>query len=359
MTNRALPHSIASPQISVVMPVYNGEPYLAEAVESVLNQSFTDFEFIIINDASSDQTAKILADYSRQDQRIKLFTNQFRLGIIQNLNKGLSLAQGEYIARQDADDISLPQRFEKQVQRLKEHPETVLVSCNLEIIDFEGKHLYELRRSCHPGLVAWYLLFQNRLAGHSQVMFRKAVALKLDGYSEAKLHIEDYDLWSRLANIGSIDILPEILLKYRSHENSISSTNSSKQVDSSLVQSKLNIEHLLHTNIDTEVVRALKAFWALPDQNIHFPALMQMTPGMLQKSLRQIYLAFLNKSELMWEKKWMAKQLACLISQQFFRWSDLLGWRRNFYSKLSCLFYALMWDSSTFVRFIFSTESSL
>ncbi|PSO83704.1 MAG: hypothetical protein BRC41_11810, partial [Cyanobacteria bacterium QH_9_48_43] len=101
-------------KISVVMPVYNGANYIREAVESILNQTFTDFEFIVIDDCSTDRSWEILTKYANQDQRVKLFKNEENLGVTKSLNKGLKLAQGDYIARQDADDVSLPERFEKQ-----------------------------------------------------------------------------------------------------------------------------------------------------------------------------------------------------------------------------------------------------
>ncbi|HEY9660554.1 MAG TPA: glycosyltransferase, partial [Allocoleopsis sp.] len=131
--------SFSPPQISVLMAVYNGSRYVAEAIESILNQTFTDFEFLIIEDGSTDNTVQILQDYANRDPRIKLIQNEQNIGLTKSLNKGLKLAQGKYIARQDADDVSLPHRFEQQIAVFAQNPAAVLVSCSLELIDATGK----------------------------------------------------------------------------------------------------------------------------------------------------------------------------------------------------------------------------
>ncbi|NJN10966.1 MAG: glycosyltransferase [Richelia sp. RM1_1_1] len=212
-----------NPKISVVMSVYNASAYLRESIESILNQTYTDFEFIIINDCSTDNSWEIINEYAKKDSRIVLINNPENIGLTKSLNKGLKIAKGEYIARQDADDVSLPQRFGKQVLVLDENPEVILVSCDLEVIDSEGNPYSKYQRSCKPEFVAWYLLFYNYLAGHSQVIFRREPVSKLGGYCETYLYAQDYQLWSRLVKIGQIYILPEILLQYRVHTHSISS----------------------------------------------------------------------------------------------------------------------------------------
>ena len=127
-----------APKVSVVMCVHNGERYLYEALESVLNQTFEDFEFIIVDDASADNTPAILKEYAAQDGRIRLMRNAHNLGLTRSLNKALRLAKGEYIARQDADDISLPQRLEKQVEFLNSNSRTAVVGSWTEVIDEYG-----------------------------------------------------------------------------------------------------------------------------------------------------------------------------------------------------------------------------
>src|SRR5688572_1551532 len=121
------------PVISVLMSVYNGASYLPESVESILAQTFTDFEFIIIDDCSVDETPQILNTYAQGDSRIRIIRNPENKGLTASLNIGLAEAQGKYVARQDADDISLPQRFEKQIQSLEGNPKSVLASSNIGI----------------------------------------------------------------------------------------------------------------------------------------------------------------------------------------------------------------------------------
>ena len=171
----------SQPKVSVLMSVYNGSQYLRESVESILNQTFTNFEFIIINDCSTDKTGEILTVSANQDNRITLINNEENIGLTRSLNKGLKIAKGEYIARQDADDISLPERLERQVESLDKNPEAVLISCDLDLINAKGDRVGSFRRSCDSNLVAWYLLFYNHLAGHSHVMFRRKSVLNLGG----------------------------------------------------------------------------------------------------------------------------------------------------------------------------------
>ena len=123
--------NIESPKISVVMPVLNGEKYLAEAIESILNQTFQDFEFIIVDDGSTDQTPEILRSYANKDSRIQIVTNPINRGIGYSRNRGIALSRGEYIANMDADDLCLPERFEKQVRFLDSHPDIAKKSCAL------------------------------------------------------------------------------------------------------------------------------------------------------------------------------------------------------------------------------------
>ena len=166
------------------MSVYNGERYLREGIESILAQTFADFEFLIVDDGSTDGTWQVLTEYAARDSRIRLIRNSQNLGLTRSLNKGLSAAQGEYIARQDADDVSLPHRLEKQVVVLEHDPRVVLVSGNIDLMDSEGHIWRRPRRNASPGMVAWLLLFYNYLGGHSQVMFRRQMVVDLGGYAE-------------------------------------------------------------------------------------------------------------------------------------------------------------------------------
>lgn len=329
--------------ISVVMSVYNGSRYLRESVESILAQSFTDFEFIILDDGSTDSTWKILSEYAQQDQRIRLYQNEENIGLTKSLNKGMNLAQGKYIARQDADDVSLPNRFEKQVARL-DCPEVVLVSCDLEIINAQGKTVSKYQRACDRNLVPWYLLFHNRLAGHSQVMFKREPVLQLGGYSSDRRYSQDYELWCRLVKVGKIEILPEVLQKQRLHGESVSVKKGSEQKAYSLNQVRDNIKQLTGLEISLEDAAELKGFWTgywWPD---HFPP--SHRASWMHSSLKQTYQGFLQQSWLAAEPK-SVDRLRLVIGEQFLRWIQAPGTQKRslpkLLAKLNISYFALAW----------------
>ncbi len=229
------------PQISVIMPVYNGEKYLREALESVLHQTFTNFEFIIINDGSTDKSAEIIKSYT--DERIVYINNGANLGLSKSFNKAIDIARGEYIARMDADDISFPKRFERQVSFLGRHPHVDIVGTSLEFIDETGKQLGRYDKQVDHMDVKFSSLFSTPMM-HPTVMGKTSV-FKSHHYNEGLHNSEDYELWSRLlfqtqthfANIH------EPLLLYRTFPHSFTQTlNLDKRVVSAhnAIQ---NIEH--------------------------------------------------------------------------------------------------------------------
>lgn len=207
------------PKISVIMPVYNGEKYLREAVDSILAQTFTDFEFIIIDDGSTDSTPRILDSYT--DPRIIRINNIQNVGMSSSLNIGITHAKSEYIARMDADDISLPDRFEKQVAFLDHNLQIGVAGSSIKIIDEEGQITGSSSFQTDPELMEWVLLFGSPLA-HPSVMMRTEVVLKLGGYSTKYLTSADYEFWGRLSKHTKIGILPECLLFYRIQPESLS-----------------------------------------------------------------------------------------------------------------------------------------
>lgn len=213
---------LSTPAISVVLPVYNGLPYLRAAVESVLTQSFRDFELIVINDGSSDGSAELLAAFD--DPRLRL-SHQENRGLAATLNIGIAQARGHYIARQDQDDICLPGRFEKQVTFLDSHPHVGLLGTAAEIWVASER---TARTLCHPAesdALRFGLLFNNYFV-HSSVMLRRAVFDSVGGYAEdsARQPPEDYELWSRVARQFEVANLPDTLLAYREVPNSMSRT---------------------------------------------------------------------------------------------------------------------------------------
>lgn len=202
-------------KISVLMPVYNGARYLPAAIESILDQTYRDFEFIIIDDHSTDDSARILACYRAQDARIQVHRNGQNLGIAHTLNRALDLAKGEYIARMDSDDISLPQRFERQVEFLDAHPEVGVVGTQTRTIDDDGhlapQHYWE--QSTSPACLVWHLLYATPLC-HPSTMMRPACLRAVKGYDPAYAN-EDMHLWTKLAFVTRMVNLDEVLVYYR------------------------------------------------------------------------------------------------------------------------------------------------
>lgn len=207
------------------MPVYNGQTYLREAIDSILNQSFTDFEFIIINDGSKDETATILKTYS--DSRIVIVHNEQNLGLIASLNKGITLAKSELIARMDADDIALPERLENQYNYFKKHSDCNIVGGNHNNLH-EGK-ITKITNTYSSGQLKSILLFATCFI-HPCVMFKKS---EFTYYNHDYLHVEDYELWTRLALQSELGHCEYPLIIYRSHANQISQLHKSVQLASS------------------------------------------------------------------------------------------------------------------------------
>jgi len=226
------------PKLSIIMPVYNAEDYLQEAIESVLNQSFTDFEFIIVYDSSFDNSLKIINNYN--DERIEVIENKKRIGLVKSLNKAVRYARGEYIARQDADDVSLPNRLELQLEFLEEHPEVALLGTGVCVINEKGETVE--KRIMHP-CPKKSLLKGNRFI-HGSVMFRKSVMDELGTYNEVFKNSEDYELWLRFSLKYDVKNLTLPLYKLRSHSGSISSAKIEEQQMYAVMARKLAMNEI-------------------------------------------------------------------------------------------------------------------
>jgi len=213
------------PAISVVLPVYNGEKFLYKAIQSILTQSFTDFELIIINDGSTDSTDTIIQSVT--DVRIIYVKNEVKKGLVYSLNKGIDLAKGKYIARMDADDICLPERFSRQRSFLETHEDIALVASTVIFINEKDQEtgVWDLdRKAISSADIKKIMPFKNCIA-HPSVMMRSGYA-KAFGYRRRQRNIEDYDLWLRFLNRGySIAKIEEPLLLYRMHSESITEKN--------------------------------------------------------------------------------------------------------------------------------------
>lgn len=233
---------IRSPVISVVMSVYNGKRYLHDSVDSILNQSFKDFEFIIVNDGSNDGGLEILLECQAKDPRI-IIVNQSNIGLTRSLNRAIELARCEYIARQDADDISVPARLEKQLNFIKARPEMAMVGCLSDVFTADGviRKCSDLEFSGRG--IKQYLASRN-LFMHGAVMMRKSCLMRVGYYREFFRHSQDYDLWLRLSQYYDIGLLPEHLYQYRVTPEAISVARGQVQERYAGIARKLHTERL-------------------------------------------------------------------------------------------------------------------
>ena len=225
------------------MPVFNGERYLAEAISSILNQTYSDFEFIIINDGSNDSSRQIVESY--KDNRIIVINNDGNKGLIYSLNKGLEVAKGKYIARIDADDIAVETRFEKQVSFLEENQNVGVLSS--DYIRFNNSSKKYTKSISGDDRIKSFLLFSATIC-HPTLMLRKSVLSENNlVYSSSAKHVEDYELWTRLALVTKFETLNEALLMYRDHENQVSHLYAEIQTENSDIVRKNYLESLQFT----------------------------------------------------------------------------------------------------------------
>lgn len=243
------------PKVSVVMSVFNGEPYLGQAIKTILNQTFRDFEFIIVDDGSTDGSPEILKERDRHDARIRLIRNDSNLGLIVSLNEGIRVAKGEYVARQDADDISLPKRLALQVQFLDENPEIGVLGTWITNFDENGRQVVWKTPTSHA-VIRWSLLFSTSI-GHATVMMRRPLLEGVAPFSPEMIHAEDYDLWSRLSQRTRFANLPQCLYLRRCHKDRVSVRYAEEQKEMGRAIMLANIERLLGTTVDDRLVHQL------------------------------------------------------------------------------------------------------
>ncbi len=239
--------------VSVIMPAYNAEKYIAAAIDSILGQTFQDFEFIILNDCSKDRTEEIILSYA--DPRIVYLKNEENLGVAATLNKGLAIARGEFIARMDADDIALPERLAKQVAFLNANTDIAVLGTNVETFNEAGT-MCTGWSTAEPAQMRVDMLFACGLA-HPSVMMRTAVIRELGGYDPAFNGLEDYELWCRVLEKYEITTLPDILLRYRIHSSQVTQNPSAHYLE---LLRKLKTRQLRHMGISAEIPKAFFAY---------------------------------------------------------------------------------------------------
>ena len=235
------------PLVSVLLPVYNDSKTVVQSVRSILGQTFRDFELVIVDDGSTDNTLQIIRSF--EDPRIHLIANERNRGLAPTLNRAIGVASGDYLARQDADDIAFPHRLEKQVVFLRSHPNVAMVGSRAIVIDEQGVEKGFCDYSPVDDIdIKWNLLFRNPFI-HSSVMMRRVVLDRTGLYTEDpvvfRAFVEDYDLWSRINEIAKSANFEEPLVKYRVSATSATSRTFAEQLRQARLISKRNICRLL------------------------------------------------------------------------------------------------------------------
>lgn len=214
---------IYMPKISILLPTYNGALYIEEAIESVLKQTYQDWELIILDDQSTDSTGEISKKYEKLDPRIKYVRNEKNLRLPANLNKGISLAHGSLIARIDEDDVWVDtDKLKKQMEFFDNGNDYVLVGASFEVVDEEGKNIRNVFPPTEDAAIRKIFLTYNPFC-HSSVIFKKGTVEKVGGYDSSIKYGEDYDLWLKMGRLGRMAILPSISVRYLQRKGNMSS----------------------------------------------------------------------------------------------------------------------------------------
>jgi hypothetical protein len=303
------------PRVSVVMPACNAERYLREAVESILAQTFDDFEFVVVDDGSTDRTWTLLRSY--RDARMRCCRNDENAGVTRSLNRGVAAARGDYIARQDADDVSRPSRLETQVAYLEAHPEVGILGSAYQVIDAEGRPRGLGRPPESDTEIRWQTLFHSAFC-HSAVMLRREALAGIKGpYDEAAVYAEDYDLWAKLVRRTKAANLPQLLVRHRVHGNSIGSTRRQEQYCSATGVAARQIRELLPDYSLTECdIAALRGWYA------HLPRRWGSKEAELCRTLLQLLAAFgrqrIADPEVVRQLRgrWLARILGTVLTRQ-------------------------------------------
>jgi len=222
-----------NPLVSVIMPAYNAEKYVGLAIESILNQSYKNFEFIVIDDASSDKTTEIIRTFQKKDQRIIVIINKKNIGVTKSLNKAVKRARGKYIIRMDADDWAYPERFALQVNLMEHHPDVVVSGSYIEVCDKNLETKYIRKYKLDDASIRKHLFRYSPFA-HPATIWMGEV-LRRERYDERIRICQDYELYFRVGKIGKFMNLDESLLKLRMHDASVSSTMSDYQLKTTVL----------------------------------------------------------------------------------------------------------------------------
>ena len=240
-----------APLVSVILPTFNAEKHLAEAIGSILNQTYKNLELILLNDGSTDKTEAIIQSFN--DNRIHYINNGKNIGLVATLNKGIELAKGKYIARMDADDISLPTRFEKQIAFMEGN--SSIGACGTHYYLFSNDHFKKALSYSEPEVLRSILLFNSCLC-HPSVMMLKSILVDSNiRYNETYKHAEDYDLWIQISKVSKLSNVQDFLFKYRSHDAQVSDIHNKAQKSNAFIIRKNYLKDLgiIFTEAELEI----------------------------------------------------------------------------------------------------------
>ncbi len=309
--------SESNPKISVILSAYNSQATLEASLNSILQQTYKDFEFIIIDDGSTDRSRTIIEEFARQDQRIIPIYNEENIGLTRSLNNGLAIARGEFIARADADDISFPTRFEKQIAFFEIHPEIGILSANFQVIDDEGNLGTKSNYPRTDLAIRWHLLFNCPFC-HPCVMFRTALSIN-DQYDVTVPYSQDYEYWSRLMQFTRGANLDEVLLYYRRGKVNVSTKNKTEQSEIATTIAYRNLNSLFgYDYFSKQEARKLQAYHRYETMPVDHQ------DRVLFRKWLKTYQVFKskhddisNKNELIQIRKTLAKRITNLYLRNF------------------------------------------
>jgi GT2 family glycosyltransferase len=239
------------------MSVHNGGHFLRDAVESILGQTFANFEFLVIDDGSTDGSGVLLERFAQRDHRVRV-VHQENAGLTRSLNRGLALARGDFIARMDADDVSERNRIQAQLDFLRSHTEITVLGTSDKVIDGAGRTLTEERRPRDPQVVRWAMSYGCALC-HPSVIFRRRAIQAVGGYGPGFRYAQDYDLWTRLVMKGTkMSSIPECLVRYRISGSNISVARKQEQRQCALRIGHRYVEWLLQRQVPEEEVSQMQ-----------------------------------------------------------------------------------------------------
>jgi glycosyltransferase involved in cell wall biosynthesis len=248
---------VSFPRVSVLTAVRNSLPFLNEAIESILAQTFGDFEYLVVDDDSTDDSWAAIRQQAGRDSRIRAMRNPIQLGAAETLNVALRLARGKHVAILDADDIALPERLQRQVEFLDRHPDYAAVGSAVRLIDATDAALRNETYPTHPASARWNLLFGASLL-HSASLYRRELLIRAGGYSRQHGYLCDYELLCRLVTYGQIGNLPETLACYRRHDRQTSTEHNSLQTGQMLLLQYALQRRWLGLNLDLATFRMLR-----------------------------------------------------------------------------------------------------